>query len=86
MNSCFFLIAQCTALVDYYATIFFSEIASVQPGDLCNKVNLCQSIANISLQVKENSCEFCKDTVSELLAKLADPDTEVSNLILLLLQ
>ncbi|PNX73557.1 saposin B domain protein, partial [Trifolium pratense] len=51
-------------------------MTSVKPGDFCNKVNLCQNIANFSLQVQENSCEFCKDTISSLLDKIQDPDTE----------
>ncbi|XP_061368512.1 uncharacterized protein LOC133311475 isoform X1 [Gastrolobium bilobum] len=79
-NTCSQLLSfkqQCITLVDYYAPLFFVEIASIQPGDFCNKVNLCQHIASISLQVQEHSCEFCKDTVSELLAKLKNPDTEL---------
>jgi len=68
--------------VDYYLPLFFSEMTSVQPGDFCNKVNLCQNIANFSLQVQENTCEFCEETVSSLLDKIKDPDTEVSYLIL----
>ncbi|KAK7294829.1 hypothetical protein RJT34_17726 [Clitoria ternatea] len=68
---------KCIAFVDHYAPLFFSEISSIQPEDFCHKANLCQHVANISLQVQENSCEFCKDTVSVLLAKLKDPDTEL---------
>lgn len=80
----FFWIVQCINLVDYYLPLFFSEMTSVQPGDFCNKVNLCQNIANISLKVQENTCEFCEETVSSLLDKIKDPDTEVSYLILVL--
>ncbi|CAK8542159.1 unnamed protein product [Lathyrus sativus] len=68
---------KCVSLVDYYLPLFFLEMTSVQPGDFCNKVNLCQNIANISLQFQENSCEFCEDTVSKLLDKIKDPDTEL---------
>ncbi|XP_027350740.1 proactivator polypeptide-like 1 [Abrus precatorius] len=68
---------KCITLVDYYAPQFFLEIASIKPGELCHKANLCQGIAYISLKVEENSCEFCKDTVSAALAKLKDPNTEV---------
>ncbi|KAJ1402452.1 Saposin-like type B, region 1 [Sesbania bispinosa] len=68
---------KCISLVDYYAPLFFLEISTVQPGDFCHKVNLCQHIADISLQVQENSCEFCEDTVSALLDKLKNPDTEL---------
>lgn len=31
----------------------------------------------ISSQVKEDTCEICQSTVSELMDKLKDPDTQV---------
>lgn len=75
---------KCINLVDYYLPLFFSEMTSVQPGDFCNKVNLCQNIANISLKVQENTCEFCEETVSSLLDKIKDPDTELEIIEILL--
>ncbi|KAJ7961111.1 Saposin B domain-containing protein [Quillaja saponaria] len=33
---------QCITLVDYYASLFFIEVSSIQPGEFCSKVNLCQ--------------------------------------------
>lgn len=68
---------KCITLVDYYAPLFFLEIATIQPGEFCHKVNLCQQVAHISLQVQEDSCGFCKDTVLVLLAKLKDSDTKL---------
>ncbi|KAK7394997.1 hypothetical protein VNO78_15538 [Psophocarpus tetragonolobus] len=68
---------KCTALVDYYVPLFFLEVATIQPGEFCHKVNLCQHIADISMQVQEDSCEFCKDTVSTLLDKLKESDTKL---------
>ncbi|KAI4356127.1 hypothetical protein L6164_000174 [Bauhinia variegata] len=68
---------QCITLVDYYAPLFFLEVASVQPEDFCKSVNLCREIEKISSLVQENSCGFCKDAVAELLVKLKDPDTEL---------
>lgn len=65
--------------MDHYAPRFFLEIASVQPGELCKQIHICQS-AKISSEVEGNSCDSCKDTVSALLVKLNDPDTKVSNL------
>ncbi|KAK7349713.1 hypothetical protein VNO77_07313 [Canavalia gladiata] len=65
---------QCIQLVDNYASHFFSDIASVQPGELCKMAYLCQS-AKISSQVLGNSCGLCEDTVSAVLAKLNDPDS-----------
>ncbi|KAK7390237.1 hypothetical protein VNO78_25536 [Psophocarpus tetragonolobus] len=64
---------QCIELVDYYAPRFFSEIASVAPGELCKQVHLCPS-AMISSQVQANRCDSCKDTVSALMVKLNDPE------------
>ncbi|RYR14726.1 hypothetical protein Ahy_B04g071408 isoform A [Arachis hypogaea] len=68
---------KCVTLVDYYAPLFFSEIATISPGEFCHKVNLCERTAKISLQIQENSCDFCEDAMSALLAKLKDPDTEL---------
>lgn len=65
--------------MDYYAQIFFLQIASTNPGELCEKFYLCQS-ATISSRVQGNSCGFCKDTVASLLIKLNDPETKVSKL------
>ncbi|CAJ1810744.1 unnamed protein product [Sphenostylis stenocarpa] len=68
---------KCITLVDYYAPLFFLEIATIQPGEFCHKINLCHLISYISLQVQEDSCGFYKDTVSTLLAKLKDSDTKL---------
>ncbi|KAH1194339.1 Prosaposin [Glycine max] len=67
---------KCVALVDFYAPLFFSEVATIQPGEFCHKVNLCQNIAYIGLKVQDDSCEFCQDTVSTLLEKLKETDTK----------
>ncbi|CAL0306289.1 unnamed protein product [Lupinus luteus] len=78
-NTCYQMLSfkkQCIELVDYYASLFFSQIASVQPGELCKKFSLCPNSTNTS-QVQENSCGFCRDTVSALVVKLNDPDTEL---------
>lgn len=83
---CFFCIAQCITLVDYYAPLFFLEIASIQPEEFCHKIHICHVISYISSQVQEDSCGFFKDVVSTLLTKLKDSDTKVCNFILLLLK
>ena len=72
--------------MDYYVPLFFSEVATIQPGEFCHKVNLCQNIAYIGLKVQDDSCEFCQDTVSTLLEKLKETDTKVNHLMFLLLQ
>lgn len=73
----YFLVEQCITLVDYYAPLFFLEVSSVQPVEFCRKVNLCQQVAMISSQLREDSCGLCHRAVSEVLVKLKDPDTQV---------
>nr|AFK37011.1 unknown [Lotus japonicus] len=75
-NQLFSFKQQCIELVDNYVPLFFIELASVQPEELCKTVFLCQS-AKLSSQVRENSCGFCKDAVSALLVKLNDPDIKL---------
>ncbi|RZC16764.1 hypothetical protein D0Y65_009887 [Glycine soja] len=59
----------CITLVDYYAPLFFLEISTIQPEEFYLKVNLCQLITYIPLQVQEDTSGFCEDIVSTLLAK-----------------
>ncbi|KAF3447984.1 hypothetical protein FNV43_RR08691 [Rhamnella rubrinervis] len=75
---------KCISLVDYYAPLFFSEIASIQPGAFCQKVDLCQQIAMFSAQIQEDSCELCRHAVSEVIIKLKDPDTQLEIIEILL--
>ncbi|XP_050383551.1 uncharacterized protein LOC126800265 [Argentina anserina] len=75
---------QCVTLVDYYAPLLFLEVTSVEPVDLCRKVNLCQQVATFSSQLKEDSCGLCHRTVSEVLVKLKDPDTQLEIIEMLL--
>ncbi|KAK9920284.1 hypothetical protein M0R45_028842 [Rubus argutus] len=75
---------QCITLVDYYAPLFFLEVSSVQPVDFCRKVNLCQKVAMISSQLREDSCGLCHRAVSEVLVKLKDPDTQLEIIEILL--
>lgn len=75
---------ECLLLVDYYAPLFFLEISFIQPGDFCQKVNICEQVALISQHVSKDSCEFCQHTVAEALEKLKDPDTELEIIEMLL--
>ncbi|KAA8517514.1 hypothetical protein F0562_017856 [Nyssa sinensis] len=75
---------QCKTLVDYYTPLFFLEIASVQPGDFCRKVNLCDQMVITSPPLFEDSCGLCHHAVAEVLLKLKDPDTQLDILELLL--
>ncbi|RDX68246.1 Prosaposin, partial [Mucuna pruriens] len=73
---------KCIAMVDYYAPLFFLEITTIQPGEFCHKVNLCQHNVYVSLKDQEDTCEFCKDTVSTLLEKLEDSDIKLIETLL----
>ncbi|KAE8718276.1 putative Cytochrome P450 [Hibiscus syriacus] len=75
---------QCITLVDYYVSLFFVEISSIRPGVVCQRVKLCQKVALISSQIRENSCGVCHRAVSEVLTKLKDPDTQLEIIEILL--
>ncbi|GFY81676.1 saposin B domain-containing protein [Actinidia rufa] len=75
---------QCVTLVDYYGPLLFLEIESVQPGDFCRKVNLCEQRVIISPPVSEDKCEICHHAIEEVLLKLKDPDTQLDILQALL--
>lgn len=74
----FLCFGQCTIFVDYYAPLLFLEVSTIQPGEFCQKVNLCQQISIFSAQLHEDSCGLCHRAVSEILVKLKDPDTQVN--------
>ncbi|CAA7389291.1 unnamed protein product [Spirodela intermedia] len=84
---------QCTILVDYYAPLFFLEVALVSPHDFCRKVSLCEDIApppparSMSLPAAsapldtlsgERLCYLCHRAISKVLNKLKDPGTELT--------
>ncbi|WOG93162.1 hypothetical protein DCAR_0312443 [Daucus carota subsp. sativus] len=75
---------ECLTLVDYYVPLFFMEIASLEPADFCQKVDLCEQVAFVSEHLKKDSCEFCQKTVAEALLKLKDPETELELVEMLL--
>lgn len=75
---------ECVSLVDYYAPLFFVEIAMIKPEDFCEKVNLCEGVALISAQSYQDSCTVCHRAVDEVLTKLKDPDTQLEIIELLL--
>ncbi|KAG5552842.1 hypothetical protein RHGRI_010823 [Rhododendron griersonianum] len=75
---------QCITLVDYYVPFLFQEIGSVQPGEFCQTVNLCEPRVVTSVPLSEDKCEICEYAVEEVLLKLKDPDTQLDILELLL--
>ncbi|QCE12006.1 saposin [Vigna unguiculata] len=68
---------KCIDLVDYYTPIFLSEVASLKPREFCHEINICQLVEHVSVQVQEDACGFCEETVSTLLDKLKDSDTKL---------
>lgn len=58
----------------------------MQPSEFCKTVNLCQQMAIFSSQLREDSCGLCHQAVSEVLVKLKDPDTQVSDSFISLLR
>lgn len=68
---------QCVTLVDYYAPLFFSEVSMISPEQFCDKVNLCDETAQVSLLKSGDACTLCQNVLGEVLSKLQDPDTEV---------
>lgn len=77
---------QCITLVDYYAPLFFVEIATIKPEDFCGKVNLCKEVVAYAHEFSENSCDVCHLAVSEAVALLKNPDNQLEILELLLKQ
>ncbi|XP_006338961.1 prosaposin-like isoform X2 [Solanum tuberosum] len=75
---------ECTAMVDQYAHLFFSEISTIKPDDICQKVDLCRKVVSISQQFSPNGCDVCHQVVEEALSKLKDPDTQLDILAILL--
>ncbi|XP_042425125.1 proactivator polypeptide-like 1 [Zingiber officinale] len=75
---------QCITLVDYYAPLFFLEVSKTSPEEFCDKVNLCDSNAQVSLPKHDNACTLCQDILGEVLSKLQDPDTELEVIEILL--
>ncbi|XP_010937982.1 uncharacterized protein [Elaeis guineensis] len=75
---------QCVLLVDYYAPLFFMEIATIHPEQFCGKVNLCEKTVLTPLPKRDDACTICHHAVVEILTKLKDPDTQFEILEMLL--
>ncbi|XP_021893848.1 prosaposin isoform X2 [Carica papaya] len=72
---------KCITLVNYYSSIFFLEISSIQPEEFCRKVNLCEKVVFLASEFHEDSCGMCHRAVSEVLIKLKDPDTQCKKMV-----
>ncbi|CAK9319813.1 unnamed protein product [Citrullus colocynthis] len=75
---------ECISLVDSYVPLFFSEISSIEPASICQSVRFCEQVTIISSQIQDHNCEFCHQTVTKILDKLKDPDTQIEILQTLL--
>ncbi|XP_072959943.1 uncharacterized protein [Typha angustifolia] len=75
---------QCISLVDYYAPLFFMEIATISSEQLCGKVNLCGQMGFARLQKHDEACTLCHLVLVEILTKLKDPDRQLEILEVIL--
>ncbi|CAH8358342.1 unnamed protein product [Eruca vesicaria subsp. sativa] len=75
---------QCKTLVDYYVPLFFIQLESFQPENFCKRMNLCDKVAALVEEARQDSCGVCHKTVSDILIKLQDPDTQLDIVELLL--
>nr|BAJ33968.1 unnamed protein product [Eutrema halophilum] len=75
---------QCITLVDYYLPLFFMQLESFQPHYFCKRMNLCGKVVALVEEARQDSCGVCHRTVSEILIKLQDPDTQLDIVELLL--
>ncbi|KAJ8428643.1 hypothetical protein Cgig2_017142 [Carnegiea gigantea] len=74
----------CMTMVDHYAPLFFLEVSSMQPEELCDGAGLCSKVKMSSLSGKQNKCDLCHNAVDEVLVKLKDPDTKLGIIEVLL--
>ncbi|THU70119.1 hypothetical protein C4D60_Mb08t21690 [Musa balbisiana] len=72
-----FLKQQCISLVDHYAPLFFLELSTITPEQLCEKANLCGDTELVNLPKSSDFCTLCHNIVKEILTKLEDPDTQL---------
>ncbi|XP_022874134.1 prosaposin-like isoform X1 [Olea europaea var. sylvestris] len=75
---------QCITLMDYYVPLFFLEVSSMQPGEFCRKVDLCEKVVSISQHLVNDKCNLCHQAVTEALMKLKDPHTQLEIIELLM--
>ncbi|KZV40873.1 WEB family protein-like [Dorcoceras hygrometricum] len=69
---------RCIMLVDVYAPLLLSEVTSMKPKDLCQRVELCRKNVSVSQYVSQDKCDLCHNVITEAPGKLKDPETEVT--------
>ncbi|CAH2074663.1 unnamed protein product [Thlaspi arvense] len=70
---------QCLSMVDHYTELLFTQVSVVKPDQICKRLNLCQAVTTAP-----GNCESCRETVSEAVTKLKDPETKLKIIRLLL--
>ncbi|TVU18835.1 hypothetical protein EJB05_34950 [Eragrostis curvula] len=75
---------ECARLVDYYAPLFFTKIATLSPEEFCVSVSFCGKVALIRLPRHEDTCTLCHEVVDEIVTNLEDPDMELKIIEILL--
>ncbi|RLN00429.1 prosaposin-like isoform X2 [Panicum miliaceum] len=75
---------ECTRLVDYYAPLFFTKIASLSPEDFCVSISFCGEAKFIRLPRHEDACTLCHEVVDEIVTNLEDPVMELKIIEILL--
>ncbi|VVB12806.1 unnamed protein product [Arabis nemorensis] len=75
---------QCLSMVDQYTESFFAQVSVIKPDQICKKLNLCQAVTALTSEVHQGNCETCRETVSEVIKKLKDPETKLKIIRLLL--
>ncbi|KAL1201674.1 Cyclin-B1-5 [Cardamine amara subsp. amara] len=70
---------QCLSMVDHYTQLFFTQVSEFKSDQICKKLNLCQAMTESALasQVHQGNCDACRQTVSEVITKLKDPETKL---------
>ncbi|CAD5330535.1 unnamed protein product [Arabidopsis thaliana] len=68
---------QCLSMVDHYTQLFFTQVSTIKSDQICKRLNLCQAVTPaFASQVHQGNCEACRETVSEVVTKLKDPETK----------
>ncbi|CAL9228731.1 unnamed protein product [Arabidopsis halleri] len=76
---------QCLSMVDHYTQLFFTQVSTIKSDQICKRPNLCQAVTPpFASQVHQGNCEACRQTVSEVVTKLKDPQTKLKIIRLLL--
>ncbi|ESQ40031.1 hypothetical protein EUTSA_v10014673mg [Eutrema salsugineum] len=72
---------QCLSMVDHYTELFFTQVSVMKPDQICKRLNLCLAATPLSHQ---GNCESCRQTVSQVVSNLKDPEIKLKIIRLLL--